>query len=92
MAGGSAAAAYRNVLNLDHISHDLGQQQTVEAGGDGPSECAYLQAGPRCSLAGEAAHLPSNSGPLPHPCLVPNLVIRGAIASQHQQLRQAAQA
>ena len=30
--------------------------------------------------------------PLPHPRLVPNLLIRGAIASQRQQLRQAAQA
>ena len=35
---------------------------------------------------------PVTQVPLPHPRLVPNLLIKGAIASQRQQLRQAAQA
>lgn len=35
---------------------------------------------------------PVTQTPLPHPRLVPNLLIKGAIASQRQQLRQAAEA
>ena len=35
---------------------------------------------------------PVTQAPLPHLRLVPNLLIKGAIASQRQQLRQAAQA
>ena len=35
---------------------------------------------------------PVTQAPLPHPRLVPNLLIKGTIASQRQQLRQAAQA